>query len=51
VWRELGELHRKAGQTADARAAWDTYLARAPSAQDRWLVEASLKALDRADPP
>lgn len=51
VWRELGDLHRKAGKTAEARAAWGAYLARAPDAQDRWLVEASLKALARSGQP
>lgn len=45
VWRELGDLQARAGQTAEARAAYETYLAKAPTAQDRWLVEASLKKL------
>jgi len=45
VWRELGDLQVKAGQTAAARTAYETYLAKAPAAQDRWLVEASLKKL------
>lgn len=45
VWRELGDLQLKAGQTGPARTSYETYLAKAPSAQDRWLVEANLKKL------
>jgi predicted Zn-dependent protease len=46
VWRELGDMQSKAGKPAEARAAWETYLARAVDAEDRWLVEASLKKLN-----
>lgn len=46
VWRELGDMLGKVGKTAEARTAWETYLARAVDAEDRWLVEASLKKLN-----
>lgn len=45
VWRELGDLQLKAGQTAAAKASYETYLAKAPTAQDRWIVEGNLKKL------
>lgn len=45
AWRCLGDLAQQAGDRAAARTAYETYLARAPQAQDRWLVEASLKKL------
>lgn len=45
VWREIGDLQLKAGQNDLARAAYEAYLAKAPTAQDRWLVEANLKKL------
>lgn len=46
AWRELGEAQRAAGDKDKARTAYETYLARAPEAEDRWLVEASLKKLN-----
>lgn len=46
VWRELGDMLNKTGKTAEAKTAWETYLAKAPTAEDRWLVEASLKKLN-----
>jgi len=45
AWRELGEAALKAGDKAAARTALTAYLAHAPAAQDRWLVEADLKSL------
>jgi predicted Zn-dependent protease len=45
VWREIGDADLKAGDKAAAKDAYKTYLDKAPSAQDRWLIEASLKAL------
>lgn len=45
AWRELGEANRAAGDKLKARMAFEQYLAAAPQAQDRWLVEASLKKL------
>lgn len=51
AWRELAEASRKAGDKAGARAAFETYLAKAPQAQDRWLVEAGLKSLQPAGTP
>lgn len=45
VWRELGDMQMKTGARTDARAAYETYLAKAPDVQDRWIVEASLKTL------
>ena len=45
AWREVGDLQVRAGAPDKARAAYETYLAKAPDAQDRWIVEASLKKL------
>ena len=46
TWRELGEAQRKQGDRAAAADAFRTYLTRAPEAEDRWLVEATLKSLE-----
>jgi predicted Zn-dependent protease len=51
AWRELGEAARKAGDALTARRAFQDYLIHAPQAQDRWLVEASLKTLQPAGTP
>jgi predicted Zn-dependent protease len=48
AWRELGEAARKAGDKAAARQAFQTYLDRAPQAQDRWIVESSLKTVQES---
>jgi predicted Zn-dependent protease len=45
TWRLLGDLADQAGDKAAAKTAYETYLVRAPAAQDRWLVEASLKKM------
>lgn len=45
TWRELGNIAVQRHDTTRARTAFETYLARAPDAQDRWLVEASLRRL------
>jgi len=45
VWRELGDLEVKLGNPSAARAAYEKYLAAIPSADDRWIVEDSLKSL------
>jgi predicted Zn-dependent protease len=45
VWRELGDMQVKTGAGDGARLAYETYLANAPEAQDRWIVEAALKKL------
>lgn len=50
AWRELGEARRKTGDRAGAAEAFIQYLAKAPTAEDRWLVEASLKTLLPKDP-
>jgi predicted Zn-dependent protease len=51
TWRELGDAARKAGDLPAARQAFQDYLTHAPEAQDRWLVEASLKTLQPAGNP
>ena len=48
TWRELGEALRKAGDPHSAAEAFRTYLAKAPAADDRWLIEDTLKRLDPA---
>ena len=45
AWRALGDLAAQAGDKPAAQAAYQDYLARAPQASDRWLVESSLDAL------
>jgi len=51
AWRELAEAARKAGDPAAARDAFARYLTLSPNAEDRWLVEASLKSLQPAGTP
>ncbi|MFZ3005940.1 MAG: M48 family metalloprotease [Phenylobacterium sp.] len=46
VWRELGDLRRKESDTAGARTAYETYLAKAPSAEDAWIVQDSLNSFN-----
>jgi Zn-dependent protease with chaperone function len=45
TWRQLGDMLQSAGDRPAAQAAYQAYLEKAPQAQDRWLVEASLKKL------
>jgi len=45
AWRELGETLRRSGDIAGAVQALSAYLAKAPQADDRWLVETTLKSL------
>jgi beta-barrel assembly-enhancing protease len=45
TWRALGEAYRKAGRTADARAAYAAYLQRDPAAPDAALISQSLSRL------
>jgi predicted Zn-dependent protease len=45
AWRQLGELEARAGRVEAARAALQTYLERAPAAEDRALVQARLEGL------
>ena len=46
AWRELGDLEFRLGNTDAARTAWQTYLERAVTADDRWIVEDSLAQLE-----
>jgi len=46
AWRELGDLQARLGDPEAARVAWRTYLERATAADDRWIVEDSLTALE-----
>ena len=45
TWRELGAALRKSGDKAGASKALQTYIAKAPQADDRWIVEGDLKTL------
>ncbi|OYW98466.1 MAG: hypothetical protein B7Z12_19815 [Caulobacter vibrioides] len=47
LWRELGDLHRRDGESAQARLAYDAYLARVPTAEDAWLVQDALSSLNQ----
>jgi len=49
TWRELGDLYVRQHDASKARAAYRTYLERAPDAEDKWLVESQLKKLDQAE--
>lgn len=42
AWRELGDIAQRDGRNAEAAAHYTTYLARAPQAGDRALVESRL---------
>ena len=45
VWRELGDVRRKLNDAAGAQSAYETYLAKAPTAEDAWLVQDALNSL------
>ena len=45
TWRQLGEIYRRDNQTADAVAAFKTYLGLAPDASDAWMVQDELDTL------
>jgi predicted Zn-dependent protease len=45
AWRELGDLRRRDNDPAGAKAAYESYLAKAPEAEDAWLVKDTLKTL------
>jgi predicted Zn-dependent protease len=47
AWRQLGELDARDNRIAEAREAFETYLERAPNAEDRALVQAQLDDLSR----
>ncbi|MFZ5719133.1 MAG: M48 family metalloprotease [Pseudomonadota bacterium] len=49
AWRELGEARRRTGDPAGARAALETYLSRAPEAEDAWMVRETLDSLSKGD--
>lgn len=49
AWRELGEARRRTGDAAGARAALETYLSRAPEAEDAWMVRETLASLSKGD--
>ena len=48
VWRELGDVRRRTGDLAGARTALETYLTRAPEAEDAWMVRETLSSLGKA---
>lgn len=45
TWRELGDIYARDGDKPKARQAYEAYLAKAPDAEDAWLVQASLGKL------
>jgi predicted Zn-dependent protease len=47
VWRELGDLRRKDKDPAGARTAYETYLLKAPEAEDAWIVRDALSGLEK----
>jgi predicted Zn-dependent protease len=46
TWREVGAIYQQRHDVAKSASAYRAYLDRAPTAQDRWLVDAILKKLD-----
>ncbi len=46
AWRALGDAAAQTSDRATASRAYQAYLERAPNAQDRWIIEASLKKLE-----
>ena len=48
AWRNLGDLALRDGNTDMAQSAYMTYLGRAPNAQDRWIIDAVIKAMNTA---
>jgi hypothetical protein len=46
AWREIGAYYERQHDPAKAASAYHAYLDHAPTAQDRWLIEASLKKLE-----
>ena len=45
AWRELGDAHSRSGKKAEARAALEFYLVKAPNAADKALVSARLERM------
>lgn len=45
AWREWADIRHRDGNTEDARAGWQTYLDRAPNAEDRALIERRISRL------
>lgn len=45
TWREIGDLRRRDNDKAGARAAYEIYLAKAPEAQDAWMVKDALSEM------
>jgi Zn-dependent protease with chaperone function len=50
VWRELGDMRRRSADSAGALLAYETYLAKAPTAEDAWLVQDSIQSLKKGTP-
>jgi len=48
AWRNLGDLALREGNIGMAQSAYLAYLARAPNAQDRWIIDAAIKAMNTA---
>jgi predicted Zn-dependent protease len=46
TWRELGDIRVKQNDKDGARAAYESYLAKAPQAEDAWLVRDALNSLN-----
>lgn len=49
AWRQLADVEQSLGHADKAKADFESYLAKAPDADDRWLVEASLKKLSEGE--
>ena len=45
AWRNIGDLALRDGETSTAHSAYLTYLSRAPTAQDHWIIDAAVKAM------
>ncbi len=47
AWRELGDLRKRDNDPAGARVAYETYLLKAPEAEDAWIVRDALANLEK----
>ena len=49
AWRELGEMRRRDHDADGARQAYQLYLAKAPTADDAWMVQDSILSLAKGN--
>ena len=50
TWRQLGDVYRHTGQTAEAQDAYRAYLAAAPTAGDAWMIRDEIDTIAKTTP-